>query len=272
MNVQVVGSYSASLEANSYRTEVFCFTPYNGGIDGNFNENSLRKYRGAAVNDRTFRLYCSQYDEVKLNSMRIKMSPGSTGDLASGYVKFCSIVDRKTTSSEEALASGDLPTAVEIENNPGVIVTPFQPGRATPVMRSVYASNLAEKSNYLDSTITYAGGEDNPMSSMYLTSRSGQSGGYVFAPTFYCFLRTGVSFEASTHLAITYTVEYNFTFRNPKNSIEEFMANEVVSMSKANRDLALRRLISLSSSERSSGEDVVMKEEDEDEDGVVAKT
>lgn len=234
LNVQVNGQLTATLDANSYRTNVFIFTPYCGGLDTHFIEPSGQTERGAAVCDRSFRLYCAQYDEVRLNSMKIKLSPSTTGNAANSYIKLCSIVDRKTTATEESMTNtSDIPSAIEIENNPGVIITPFMPGRTSPLVRYVYASNMQERSNYMDSTIHYSTNESNPLDRMYLLNHTGSSGGFCFIPSFYCFLRTATTQESSSTISISYTVEYNFTFRNPKNSIEEFMANEAVTISSA---------------------------------------
>lgn len=60
---------------------------------------------------------------------------------------------------------------------------------------------------------------------------------------FFTCLKSPVTTTTAQTYTYSYTVEYNFIFRNPKNNLDNFIATEVVSSSKSLRDMALRMML-----------------------------
>ena len=154
-NGQVNGYVTYTLGANSYRTDVQMFMPFKGNQDTNGINIETTACHGGAVCDRTFRLLCAQYDQVRLVSMKIKLTPSALSGAVTP-MKLLSVCDRNCYDMEsESISSEDpIMTAKEIEDNPGVIVTEFNGNRVSPIMRYCTARDLQERTGYIDSSIT----------------------------------------------------------------------------------------------------------------------
>lgn len=248
-NGQVNGYVTYTLAANQYRTDVQMFMPFKGNQDTNGINIETTTCHGGAVCDRTFRLLCAQYDQVRLVSMKIKLTPSALSTNVSP-MKLLSVCDRNCYDSESESIGDDDPimTAKEIEDNPGVIVTEFNGNRVTPIMRYCTAKDLQERTTYIDSTITYNTSDpSNPFSAMF--NADWKDGKAEFAPCFFTCLKSPVTSQQQVTLVYGYTVEYNFIFRNPKNNLDTFVATEVITSSRSMRDMALRMMANLKEEE-----------------------
>ena len=255
-NGQVNGYVTYTLAPNEYRTDVQMFVPYKGSQDTNGINIETTDYHGGAVCDRTFRLLCAQYDQVRLVSMKVKLTPSALSGSVTP-MKLLSVCDRKCTDweTEESDEQDPIMTAKEIEDNPGVIVTEFNGNRVSPIMRYCTAKDLQERTTYIDSSITYSSTDPtNPFSKMYVTDW--YNGDAEFSPCFFTCLKSPVTSQQQVTLVYGYTVEYNFIFRNPKNNLDTFVATEVITSSRSMRDMALRMMANLKEEEEKKKTDL----------------
>lgn len=184
---------------------------------------------GGAVLDRTFRLMCAQYDQVKLTTMKVKLQP--TVNIPSGWsVKLASVVDRNLSNGEAQadlgnMADNDGLHGKGIFTNPGAVIQTFNSNRIAPLSRPVWASDLKEKSSFIDSTVIYnsAAGQ-SPLN--LVASLEWGNNRTEFAPCFFYAIQSSVAPSANNYITFSYTVEYNFVFRNPKNSLDRFLTLE----------------------------------------------
>lgn len=239
-NCSVNGYATFNFNSNSYFSDVQYFIPYKGGLtmDGSgasakYKINDSRPRHGAAVLDRGFRLMCSQYDEVKLVSMKVKLMPSDT--ITNNWaVKVASIIDRNFNKEEDLaqLSSGDMVdneplSAQDIFNNPGVIIQNFNANKIYPMPRYCYVKDLKEKSDFIDSTLHYNDtASASPLASLWLDAWEDEK--TTFSPCFYYALQTNIAPSAPGTITMNYTVEYNFVFRNPKSGIDRFIKFEQI--------------------------------------------
>ena len=230
-NGQVNGYVRYVFSPNQYRSNVQMFMPYRGSVDDNTGNaiDSDWSVHGGALNDRTFRLLCAQYDQCRLVSMKVKLLPTNLTTTVAP-VKLMSVCDRNNYVAEMN-GDGDDPrmSAMEIENNAGVLITDINGNRTYPVIRYCTARDLKERTDYIDSSIeypAYTGHEDNPLYDM--RNIDWRNGRCHFCPCFYTCMKTGVTSAEQVTLIYSYTVEYNFIFRNPKNDLENFIATEIL--------------------------------------------
>ena len=128
----VNGCAAFTLEPNSNLSDVRCFHPFCGGIasTGIINDVGNLAY-GGAVNDRGFRMKCASYDEVKLDSMKVTLTPAQVLVNNNITLTMMTIWDRKANPKEvgyigagtDWMANGSVPTPLDILNNEGVIKT-----------------------------------------------------------------------------------------------------------------------------------------------------
>lgn len=166
-NCSVSGFLTFNFNANSADSSVQTFIPYRGGftVSGSgtsmtYTQKESETYHGGAVHDRNFRLMCSQYDEVKLVSMTVKLMPSET--VPTGWsIKVGSVIDRNYTYTESqgrASMEGtdtDPQTARSIFENPGVVVQSFNANKSYTMNRYCYVKDLKEKSDFVDASVLY---------------------------------------------------------------------------------------------------------------------
>lgn len=100
-NCTLNGVATISFDANESYSHVFCFYPAVGGVDektGIIKDPENNYKYGGIVNDRTFRMKCSSFDEVKIISMKVKLQPSSL--TAASQCTVYSICDRKAAIDE----------------------------------------------------------------------------------------------------------------------------------------------------------------------------
>lgn len=236
LNITTQGYFNFTYgTTNPPLSNVVVFTPYMGGLipaTGQPNDATNPCY-GAAVNDRTFRLKCSQYDEVRLDSMRVYINPQvSSSSSTTPQMTISTIWDRKTSPKEAGVVGnnanwieGRLPTALEVITNEGAQKTPVNMNSTRGAFRSIQARNMQEKSTFWDSTIHYDTTQgDSPLENLYLSSWEVKDG--AFCPTLYAVSQLNMTQVFGQSFVCAYRVEYNFTFRNPKSELTDFLSKE----------------------------------------------
>lgn len=235
-NVTTQGYFEFSYGVtNPPYSNVIVFHPYAGAVDpatGTIDDATL-PIHGGAVNDRAFRLKCSQYDEVRLDSMRVYINPVvSASSSTTPTMTISTIWDRKATVKEcgdpsnyATITDGRLPTPEEIMSNEGAIKSVTNMNSTRGISRSCYANNMQEKSYYWDSTIHYnTTAEESPLSVMYLDAWAKREG--AFCPALFVVSQLNLTSPFGANYTCSYRVEYNFTFRNPKSEVTDFIIKE----------------------------------------------
>lgn len=236
LNITVQGyinfTYGAS---NPPVSNVIVFHPYLGGVEPTTGvvSDDVLPIHGGAINDRSFRLKCSQYDEIRLDSMKVYINPVvSNSSATSPAMTMSTIWDRKCGPYETGLTadipyavSGRLPTAEEVISNEGSIKTVTNMNSTRGIIRSIYARNMQEKSFFWDSTIHYnTTDEESPLDYMYLDAWEKKDGS--FCPALFVVSQLNQTTIFGQSFICSYRVEYNFTFRNPKSEISDFITME----------------------------------------------
>lgn len=238
-NCSVNGYLTFDFEANSSTSNVQKIIPYSGrfstsGTDADMKYTQLENtnFHGGAMHDRNYRLMCAQYDEVKLVSMTVKMLPTQT--VAAGWsLKLGSIIDRNFTYDEwngdntGSMVDTEPINANAILSNPGAVIQSFNANKINTMNRYCYVKDLKEKSDFVDATIRYyATANASPLAAIVQESWLDKKTN--FSPCFFYTLQANLAPTAATSLTFSYTVEYNFIFRNPKNGIDRFLKLEQV--------------------------------------------
>lgn len=220
---------------NPPMSNVIVFHPYIGGVSPatGTTEDATLPIHGGAVNDRSFRLKCSQYDEVRLDSMKVYINPiVSNSSVSTPAMTISTIWDRKASPKEcgviaesVVFTDGRVPTAQEVSSNEGAIKSITNMNSTRGITRSIYARNMQEKSFFWDSTIHYNTVEaESPLSTMYLDAWEKKDGS--FCPALYVCSELNQTTVFGDQYTCSYRVEYNFTFRNPKSEMQDFIILE----------------------------------------------
>lgn len=214
-------------------TDIKVFHPYSGGLTTQGIQNDQANLTlGGAINDRGYRMKCASYDEVKLDSMKVTLSPAQL--LTNNNISFtiCTMWDRKASPKEcgylglqDWMANGAMPTATEIFNNEGTIKSILTGNQIYGYKRYCRASSIIEKGGYHDSSILYnSEPEQSPLLFMY--QDAWYRGPLAFSPGLFMTIYSPATLVADTTIALTYKVEYTFTFRNPKSDMDWFLTVE----------------------------------------------
>lgn len=229
----VNGVCSCTLPANQQMTNIRVFHPYNGGItnQGIPNDNGNLVY-GGAVNDRGFRMKSACYDEVKLDSMKVTLTPAQLLTNSNFSFTICTMWDRKASPKEcgyvgqaDWMANGAMPTALEIFNNEGTIKSIMTGNQIYGFKRYCKASSILEKGGYHDSSILYNSSVgESPLNFMY--EDAWVRGALPFSPALFVTIYSPASLTSEAIVGLSYKVEYTFTFRNPKSDLDYFLTVE----------------------------------------------
>ena len=215
-------------------SNVIVFHPFVGGVftdTGTVDDSSLLVH-GGAINDRSFRLKCSQYDEVKLNTMKVSINPVvSASSSTTPQMILSTIWDRKASVKEVGLnttipsaITGRMPKPEEVTSNEGAVKTTINMNSTRGISRMCFANNTQEKSFYWDSTVHYnETAEESPLKRMILDAWEKKEG---FAPALYVVSELNQTTVFGSTFTCGYKVEYNFTFRNPKSELDDFIKLE----------------------------------------------
>lgn len=227
------GVASTTLTAGQNLTGVTTFHPYNGGITSQGIVNDAANLvHGGAVNDRTFRMKCASYDEVKLESMKVTFTPAQL--LQNNNITFtiCTTWDRKATPKEvgfvggaDWMQNGSVPTPTEIYNSEGSIKSQMNGNTIYGYSRYCKASSILEKGGYVDSSILYnSTAQESPLKIFYLDAWLRNP--CEFSPALYLCVYSPAALTNDAIIAFSYKVEYTFTFRNPKSDLDYFLLVE----------------------------------------------
>ena len=230
----VNGVCTSTLPARQQMTRIKVFHPYMGGLMGdgipNDNDNLVL---GGAINDRGYRMKCACYDEVKLDSMRVTITPAQIMANATAVTyTVCTMWDRKANPKEcgylgaaEWMTNGSMPTAMEIYNNEGTIKSIITNNQIYGYKRYCRASSIMEKGGYHDSSILYNGTADqSPL--LYMYQDSWLRHALPFSPGLFMTIYCPLTFQNDTVIPLSYKVEYTFSFRNPKSDLDWFLVVE----------------------------------------------
>lgn len=229
----VNGIIAVGLAANTNLTTVGKIAPFSGGLLGSGIVNDdANLVHGGAVNDRTFRMKCACYDEVKLDTMNVTITPAQYLADNTITMTLCTFWDRKATPKEcgwtgnqEWMANGAQPTALEIYNNEGTMKSNITHNNIYGFRRWCQASSILEKGGYVDSSIYYnPTAEESPLKWMHLDAWYRNP--MAFSPCLYMTIYCPATFAANRILSYSYKVEYTFTFRNPKSDLDYFLEIE----------------------------------------------
>lgn len=229
----VNGICSCIIPANQQLSRIKVFHPYNGGLTGaGIPNDAANLVYGGAINDRGYRMKCACYDEVKLDSMKVTVTPAQL--LTNGNLSFtiCTMWDRKAspkecgyTGDEDWMANGTLPSALEVFNNEGTIKSIMTGNQIYGYKRYCKASSIIEKGGFHDSSILYNSTPDqSPLRFLY--QNAWLRSPIAFSPALYLALYSPATLGADTTVGLAYKVEYTFTFRNPKSDMDWFLTVE----------------------------------------------
>lgn len=248
LNITVQGYFNFNYGVtNPPLSNVIVFHPYAGGVDPNTGtvQDATLPIHGGAVNDRSFRLKCAQYDEVRLDQMKVFINPTvSNSSTTTPQMTVSTIWDRKAGPKECGITAdipsavmGRIPTAQEVTSNEGAMKTLTNMNSTRGLYRRIIARNMQEKSFFWDSTLAYNTeiGE-HPLSNINLDAWEKKDG--AFCPALYVVSELNQTSVFGQSFTCSYRVEYNFTFRNPKSEMTDFIVNE--NPSQVNRGGAMR--------------------------------
>lgn len=229
----VNGVVGIAIPADQNLSAVKAFHPYMGGLDGRgVPDDEHNLVMGGALNDRGYRMKAACYDEVKLDSMKVTLSPSSLSQNGNTTVTICTMWDRKASPKECGypnasawMANGSMPTAIEIYNNEGTIKSMMTGNQIYGYKRYCKASSIIEKGGYHDSSILYnSTATESPLKYMY--QDAWMKGPLAFCPGLFMTVYTPVKFQVDVTATFSYKVEYTFTFRNPKSDLDFFLLVE----------------------------------------------
>ena len=223
----VNGVCNLVLPANDRLSNVQTFNPFAGGLltNGVVNDDN-NLCHGAAVNDKQFRMKCACYDEMKLDSMKVTITPAVIGQNNQITFTLCTMWDRKATPKEcgfvgdqQWMQNGAAPSAAEIYNNEGTIKSQMTQNSIYGFKRQIIASSMQEKTGFADSSILYDNTEtQSPLRIMYMDSWMRNP--LAFAPALYLMVYSPAAVTVPINIPFSYKVEYAFTFRNPKSDLD----------------------------------------------------
>lgn len=225
---------SLNLAPDSNLSQVLTMHPYCGGLtaEGVINDGGGNLSYGGAVNDRGYRMKCASYDELKLDSMKVTLTPAQLATNSNITFTLCTMWDRKASPKEigyqgggEWMQNGAVPTALEIFNNEGTIKSQMNQNTIYGYKRYCKASSIIEKGGYIDASILYHDTEgESPLKILYQDAWLRNP--CPFSPSLNICVYSPAKFQAAATITFSYKVEYTFTFRNPKSDLDWFLQVE----------------------------------------------
>ena len=225
----VEGFTSYTFAKDKALSDVTVFPAYYGGIEPDTQNEWRNLYKGAATLNKSFRLACSQYDQVRLKSMKIRLTPATLpGDTKPMIIM--SVTDRNANNAEVAgtaeFTHDYRMSPKEIEDNPGVIISTITGKINRPIERYCIANNLKEMNTYIDTNLNYYQYTTRPTKDVLIRINDWINKKADFAPCFYTCMRR-IETSTALNIIMAYNVEYTFEFRNPKNKVEQFLTTEL---------------------------------------------
>ena len=209
-------------------SSVVCYAPYYAYMNNNGEDYDQGNHaiRGGAPTDKNYRLKCAQYDQVRLKAMKLKITPQTLTPDTRPYKVFT--LTGRNIKELEMMAMTDIDdgrmTARDIMDNPGVIETTIAPRSAWGVERYVFASNVQERTTYIETANDY---EKTTATTVRIRNKQWLDLKSEFAPCIFVCMRRDDPPSALQFLTYSFTVEYIFEFRNPINKLESFLELEM---------------------------------------------
>lgn len=150
--------------------------------------------------------YCNLYEEVKMIGMKVAVNiitPVGGAGLPS--LEIYSMFDRRHGSGEPT------PTATEIKNASSMSVATALNNNVAKITRSIYASDLIEKAQWVDSSMDETANYQNAA-----WAAAGLNPNF-FCPSFnMCFGSPALTQAAQANVSFSVSINYYVAFRNPK--------------------------------------------------------
>ena len=165
--------------------------------------------------------------------MKVYINPTvSNSSTTTPQMTVSTIWDRKAGPRECGITAdipgavmGRVPTAQEVTSNEGAIKTLTNMNSTRGLYRRIIAKNMQEKSFFWDSTLAYnTEVGEHPLANINLDSWEKKDG--AFCPALYVVSELNQTSVFGQSFTCSYRVEYNFTFRNPKSEMTDFIINE----------------------------------------------
>ena len=159
----------------------------------------------SVLSSQLYRTYCSLYEEVKCIGMRVSLAiTDAVGGSDLPSVQIYTSWDRRFGATEAVKTAADIKAAATYN-----VATAIN-NNVAKLTRSIYASDLMEKAQWHDSTLSLAGGvyQDDA----YEAAAANPN---FFAPAlFFCFQSPTLGAARDVHVNLSVT--YYMAFRNPK--------------------------------------------------------
>lgn len=211
--IPVQDAFSMEVDSTSFFSNVHGISPYYH--NSNDTVNSWRMTHGAMPMSELYRVYTQLYDEVKVNSVSVKFELmngiGIGGTVPA--LKFITSWDRDA-SMDEVVALNGVPTAEQMTTGSESQSVLISNTSAQKIYRYNRATDLMEKCNFHDCTLTRSG---TVIADKIFASGSGLNR-IGYCPTCFFVINTAIKPETGQKFVFNISVEvkYNVTFRNPK--------------------------------------------------------
>lgn len=206
--VPIEGTGSLNVALGNSLTSVGGFQPYytSNSVAGN---DVLKKFANV-VSTPLFQTYCKLYDEVKLDSMKLRIAVVKLPAGVSGF-KCVTTVDRHCTIDDifNPQTGNQMVGSAECQTR---MFTSLQNAK---IYRNIYARDLSERTNFLDSTLGSVDVDGVTRSGIKDFIESGTAWS-AFYPIINVVFQLGTAATANDTLVFQFTCQYAFTFRNPK--------------------------------------------------------
>lgn len=196
IRIKVPVSYTQAFtqDANTQGTNVHRICPL-----------SASSFYPSALNSALYRTYCNLYDEVKVVGMKVQLNVSSQvggNDIPS--LQIYTAFDRRNAYDEAR------PTFSDLKTYSTFAVATAVNNSVAKLQRSLYASDLLEKAQWHDCSLSLAGGvyEDDA----YKTSDNNPN--FFIPAMFICMAIPNVTVQTTVNATVD--VMYYFSFRNPK--------------------------------------------------------
>lgn len=154
------------------------------------------------VNNSLYRAYADLYEETKMIGMKIVLSVTSqVGGIDTPSLQIYTAFDRRHGNSEA------IPTVAQIKAAASSTVATALNNNVAKISRSIYASDLIEKAQWHDSSITAGAGD-----AAWIASGANPN---FFCPSCFIFFNSP-SLAATHNITFSLSITYYVAFRNPK--------------------------------------------------------
>ena len=215
--------------AGNFWSSVYCVQPY-FAVTASTNMDNVA--HGCLINSRLYRVYTTLYDEVKINSVYVKMTVMT--NIGSGGVtpalRVLTMWDRSIDA--EDIIGTNLPSHTNMETGSGSQSSMIVNNSRAILSRYVKASDIQECSKFHDCSIVSDGSYmyDGTWVTRKLGSesiRNGQDCGFVPGMFFALNSATAPAAGSSFTFSVQLDVKYNVTFRNPKFGLSAYNAKGI---------------------------------------------